>query len=171
MMTERKEVDSFKFTGGVTKRMLKNWIKLESPRPIPWTLLNKPLSEARVALLSSAAVALKTDKPFDQDGERQNPWWGDPSYRRLPSSTKTEDVELYHLHINPYYAKQDLNVLFPIEHLNQMAAEGEIGSAAAQHYSVMGYIIEPEEQLQKTAPAIIEDLKADHVDVLLLAPA
>jgi hypothetical protein len=51
---------------------------------IPWTPLSKPLADSTVALLSSVGLALKTDRPFDQEGERRNPWWGDPSYRILP---------------------------------------------------------------------------------------
>lgn len=170
-MAETRHVDSFKFIGGISKRMLQTWIKMEKPRPIPWTPLQKPLKESRVAVISSAAIALKSDQPFDQETEQQNPWWGDPSYRRIPLDTKTEDVELYHLHINPYYAQQDMNVLFPVNRLKELAQTGLIGSAADQHYSIMGYILDPQEQLKKTAPAIIKELKEDHVDVVLLAPA
>ena len=68
-----KTVDSFKFTGGVTERTIKIWIKLEPPREIPWTPLEKPLSECRMALISSGGMALKIDTPFDQEGEYQNP--------------------------------------------------------------------------------------------------
>lgn len=81
-----KTVDSFRFISGITKRMIQNWIKMEMPRPIPWTPLPKPLAECRVALLSSAGIALKNDKPYDQETERVHPWWGDPSYRILPKS-------------------------------------------------------------------------------------
>ena len=72
-MDESQSIDSYKFIAGITKRMLQTWIKMEPQRPIPWTPLEKPLSEARVAILSSAGIALKTDLPFDQEGERQNP--------------------------------------------------------------------------------------------------
>ncbi len=69
-----KTVDSYRFLGGITKRMVKSWIKMEQPRTIPWTPLDKPLSDCTVSLLSSAGIALKTDQPFDQEGERRNPW-------------------------------------------------------------------------------------------------
>jgi hypothetical protein len=35
----------------------------------------------------------------------------------------------------------------------------------------MGYILEPEELLEKTIPAIIEHLRADKVEVVILIPA
>jgi D-proline reductase (dithiol) PrdB len=89
----------------------------------------------------SAGIALKTDRPFDQEGERRNPWWGDPSYRILPSATTSQDVRLYHLHIDPSCAEQDLSCLFPLGRLPELAQAGEIGRMAARHYSIMGYIL------------------------------
>ncbi|MEW6400719.1 MAG: glycine/sarcosine/betaine reductase selenoprotein B family protein [Chloroflexota bacterium] len=166
-----KTVDSFRFVNGITRRMIKNWISLEKPRPIPWTPLSKPLSECTVALLSSAGIALKTDEPFDQEGERKNPWWGDPSYRTLPKHATEADVRLYHLHIDPSYAEQDLNCLFPLQHLEAMEKSGRIGCSSPRHYSIMGYILNPEQLLRETVPALIRDLKADHADVVVLVPA
>jgi D-proline reductase (dithiol) PrdB len=166
-----KTVDSFRFISGITKRMIKNWISIEKPRPIPWTPLSRPLSECTVALLSSAGIALKTDTPFDQEGERQNPWWGDPSYRILPKTATEAEVRLYHMHIDPSYAEQDLNCLFPLQHLQTMENSGRIGHMSPRHYSIMGYILNPERLLCETVPALIRDLKADLADVVILVPA
>jgi D-proline reductase (dithiol) PrdB len=166
-----KTVDSYRFISGITRRMIKNWIKMETPRPIPWTPLTKPLSECTVALLSSAGVALKSDTPFDQEGERQNPWWGDPSYRVLPKDATEEQVRLYHLHIDPAYAEQDLDCLFPLQRLQELEDQGRIGRTSPRHYSIMGYILDPEELLTKTVPALIRDLKEDFADVVVLVPA
>jgi D-proline reductase (dithiol) PrdB len=166
-----KNVDSFRFINGITKRLIKNWISLEKARPIPWTSLTKPLSECTVTLLSSAGIALKTDKPFDQEGERKNPWWGDPSYRILPKDATYEDVRLYHMHIDPSYAEQDLNCLFPLQRLQEMENRGRIGRTAPRHYSIMGYLLNPEELLCQTVPAIIRNLKEDFTDVVVLVPA
>lgn len=166
-----KTVDSYRFINGITRRMIKNWINLEQPRPIPWTPLSKPLAECTVALLSSAGVALKGDAPFDQEGERQNPWWGDPSYRILPKDASEDDVRLYHMHIDPAYAEQDLDCLFPLQRLQEMEDSGRIGRTSPRHYSIMGYILDPEELLSETVPALIRDLKADFADVVVLVPA
>jgi D-proline reductase (dithiol) PrdB len=166
-----KTVDSFRYIDGITRRMIKNWIKMETPRPIPWTPLSKPLSECMVAMLSSAGIALKTDVPFDQEGERQNPWWGDPSYRILPKTATEDEVRLYHMHIDPSYAEQDLNCLFPLQRLQQMETSGRIGRMSARHYSIMGYLLNPEQLLRETVPALIRDLKADLADVVVLVPA
>ena len=147
--TLTRQVDSYRFIHGITKRMIKSWIGLEQPRPIPWTPLPGPLAECTVALISTAGVALKTDRPFDQEGERRHPWWGDPSHRVIPNSANEEDVRLYHLHVDPSYTERDLNCLFPIGRLHDLAQLGKIGCDAARHYSIMGYILDPEVLLHR----------------------
>jgi D-proline reductase (dithiol) PrdB len=166
-----KQVDSFRFVSKGTRRVAKAWIDMAEPESIPWTPLTKPLSESTVAMISSGAMALKTDQPFDLEGERQNPWWGDPTYRIIPKSTKAEDITVYHLHINPSFAEQDLNCLLPLDRLAELESSGEIGKVAESHYSYMGYTTQPEQLLGESAPAIIRNLKAEHVDVVLLVPA
>ena len=74
---ERK-VDSFRYLDFISRTMVKAWIEDAAPCTVPWAPLARPLSECTVAMLSSGGIALKTDKPFDQDGERRNPWWGIP---------------------------------------------------------------------------------------------
>jgi len=165
-----KQVDSYRYLSGITKRMIKSWIKMEQPRPIPWTPLRKKLSDCTVAIISTGGIALKTDRPFDQEGERQNPWWGDPSYRILPNTATEQDVRLYHLHIDPRYGEQDLNCMFPLQRLKELEAAGEIGRSAARHYSFMGYILRPEKLLQETTPQIVRNLQEDQVDVVVLVP-
>ena len=120
---------------------------------------------------SGPGLALKTDKPFDQEGERRNPWWGDPSYRIIPADATERDVRLYHMHIDPSYAEQDLNCLFPLGRLNELAQTGEIGRVAPRHYSMMGYLLNPKQLLDETVPAIIENLREDRVDAVILVPA
>ena len=165
------ETGKFRFISGITRRMIKTWISMEEPRPIPWTPLTRPLSECTVALLNSAGVALKADTPFDQEGERRNPWWGDPTYRRLPKGASQDDVRLYHMHIDPSYAYQDLNCLFPLQRLQEMESNRRIGRVSPRHYSIMGYILKPEVLLHETVPMLIRDLKEDLADVVVLVPA
>jgi len=165
-----KIVDSYRFLDGITKRMMKHWATLGVPRQIPWTPLAKPISQCTVSLLSSAAVALKTDRPFDQEIERRDPWFADPSYRVLPGKTATHDARVYHLHINPSFAQQDLNCVMPVERLSQLEAAGEIGRSAPSHYSYMGYTLRPEALLRGTVPRIIGQLRQEQVDVVVLVP-
>jgi D-proline reductase (dithiol) PrdB len=165
------QVDSYRFISGFSKRMLMNWVKIESPRPIPWTTLSKPITECVVALLSSGGIAMNGDEPFNQQGERDNPWWGDPSYRSIPSTATGSEVRLYHLHVDPSPFHQDMNCLLPLQRLNELAKAGEIGQPAPRHYSIMGYNLQPHALLEETVPVIVRDLQEDRVDALVLIPA
>lgn len=166
-----KTVDSYRFVSGITRRMIETWIKMEEPHSIPWMPLSKPLSECKIAMISSGGIAMKNDIPFDQEGERRNPWWGDPSFRTIPKTVTENDIEIYHLHIKPDFARRDLNCLLPIHRLEQLEKNGEIGSVAETHYSIMGYLLQPEEMLEKSVPAIIQQLRNEHVDVVILVPS
>jgi D-proline reductase (dithiol) PrdB len=169
-MSTSKQVDSYRFLDRQTKKLVQTWIGLETPREIPWTPLSRPLEESTVALISSAGLALKTDRPFDQEGEKQNPWWGDPSYRILPRTATEADVKLYHLHIHPRLAEQDLNTVLPLQRLLELEDRGEIGRSAPNHYSFMGYILQPQVLLQDSIPAMIQGMKRDRVDIVVLVP-
>jgi D-proline reductase (dithiol) PrdB len=165
------DFDSLQFLDGASKRVIKSWISREDQQlPIPWAPMPKPLSESRVALFSSAAVRLKSDRPFDEETERENPWWGDPSYRVIPRGTRSDEVCLHHLHINRSFGEADLDCVLPLARLEELAEAGVIGEPAPSHYSFMGYLLRPEQFLRASAPAIIERMKAEAVDAALLVP-
>lgn len=164
-------IDSFRFLSGITRRVVKSWISLETPHPIPWTPLRRPVAESTLAVISSGGIALKADKPFDQEVERRNPWHGDPSYRIVPRSARTGDVTMYHLHVDPYYVDQDLNVLLPLERLSELEEKHEISRLAPSAYSFMGYNLKPDILLEETTPAIINGLQQESVEIVLLVPA
>jgi D-proline reductase (dithiol) PrdB len=170
-----REVDSYRFLDRLTQKLVQSWIELEAQHEraaeVPWTPLSRPLADSTVALISSAGLALKTDRPFDQEGERRNPWWGDPSYRVLPRTATAKDVTLYHLHIHPRVVEQDLNTLLPLQRLLELEDGGEIGCSAAHHYSFMGYCLEPQVLLDESTPAMIEQMKQDGVNAVVLIPA
>lgn len=165
------EIDHNLFLDFLTRKVMRGWMEREIPPPdIPWTGLRKPLSRCTVALVSSAGVALRTQPPFDQEGERRNPWWGDPSCRFIPSATHTDDVHLYHLHIDTSFGEQDLNCVLPLERLAELEVAGEIGRSAPTHYSFMGYLLKPAEFLRTSLPLMVAAMRNEEVDVALLVP-
>jgi D-proline reductase (dithiol) PrdB len=164
-------IDSYRFLDFATRQVMKAWAARLEPGVIPFARLTKPLRECTVAIISTAGIARKDDRPFDQDGERRNPWWGDPSFRTIPLGTTEKDVRLYHLHIDTRFGEADLEVVLPMRRLAELAREGVVGPPARTHYSIMGYILEPTELLERTVPAIVELLRAEHVDAVALAPA
>ena len=164
-------IDSYRFLDFASRQVMKAWTARQEPGVIPFTPLSKPLSDCTVALVTTAGVARNDDRPFDQEGERRDPWWGDPSYRTIPLGTTEKDVRLYHLHIDPRFGEADLDVVLPMRRLSELAGQGVVGRPAATHYSTMGYILEPEELIEKTAPAIAERMRAERVDAAALVPA
>ncbi|HKB07949.1 MAG TPA: glycine/sarcosine/betaine reductase selenoprotein B family protein [Candidatus Polarisedimenticolia bacterium] len=164
-------IDSYRFLDFASRQVMKAWAAREEPGVIPFTPPAKPLSACTVALVSTAGVAHNDDRPFDQEGERRNPWWGDPSYREIPLGTTEKDVRLYHLHIDPRFGEADLDVVLPMRRLAELACEGFIGPPARTHYSLMGYILDPKELIEKTAPALAARMRAEGVDAAVLAPA
>lgn len=163
-------VDSFRYTDFATRKLMQAWMAREPEREVPWTPLPKPLADARLAIVSTAAVALHGDRPFDQEGERRDPWWGDPSYRELPAGTRTGDATVYHLHIDARLAQQDLNCVLPLERAQELVAEGFLGELAPTHYSFMGYLLRAETFLTQSVPKMIESMRSEEVDVVLLVP-
>ena len=79
-------------------------------------------------------------------------------------------MRVYHRHINPRFAEQDLNCVIPIERLNELEALGEVGRSAPSHYSYMGYTLRPEDLLAQAVPDIIRHLRQEQVDAVVLVP-
>lgn len=166
-------IDSYRYLDFASRQIIKAWVSREAERtrPIPWTPMSKPLSRCTVALIATAGVARRDDKPFDEEGERRNPWWGDPSYRVIPQGTTERDVGLHHLHIDRRFGQEDLDVVLPMRRLEELAREGVVGRAAEAHFSIMGYQLRPDVLENETAPAIVKQMKARGVDAAALVPA
>jgi len=167
-----REVDPWRFAGGFVAKALGSQIPDEpSHGPIPWTALRKPLAESKVALLSTAGISMRGDTPFDMEGERRRPTWGDPSWRRLSAGATSDTVHVNHLHIDTGYIERDLNVALPLDRLRELAAKGRIGRMADTHYSVMGFQGADSSTLEsQSAPEIADAMCSEEVDLALLAP-
>ncbi len=166
-------IDSYRFLDFASRQIIKAWVDREArkTRPIPWTPMAKPLSRCTVALLTTAGVARNDDAPFDEEGERRNPWWGDPTHRLIPHGATERDVRLHHLHIDRRFGREDLDVVLPMRRLEELAREGVVGRPADVHYSVMGYQLRPEVLEGETAPAIAAEMRTRGVDAVALVPA
>ena len=164
-------VDGFKFLPKSFRFMYED-IQIEVDGPV-WAPFEKPLSQSTIAVLSSAGIFLRdTQEPFDVEREKREPTWGDPSWRAIPRDIPQDKVDAVHLHINTDHVKQDIGTALGLRALMTLEAKGVIGNLAADNYSVMGYQENGCEVWQsRTGPEIIEHLKVNEVDALLLAPA
>ncbi len=164
-------VDSFKYLPKSFIPMFEN-IDIQVDGSV-WAPLEKPLAEATVAVLTSAGVFLKdSQETFDLERERREPTWGDPTWRAIPSDVAQEDIDAAHLHINTEHVKRDLGVALPLRALAALQADGVIGKLAAENYSVMGYQRNGcEDWRATTGPEIVNRLRHEAVDAIILAPA
>ena len=77
-------IDSYRFLDFATRQVMKAWAARQHAGVIAFTTLAKRLSDCTMALVSTAGIARNDDRLFDPEGERRNPWWGDPSFRVIP---------------------------------------------------------------------------------------
>jgi D-proline reductase (dithiol) PrdB len=135
--------------------------------PVPWAELKRPLAEARVALVTSAALVLPGQQAFDETVRG-----GDPSYRVLPGDLEVSSLRETHRSESFDHAgvQQDPNLGFPLDRLRELVAAGRIGSVAPRHLSFMGSITAPARLVKRSAPTAARLLVADEVDVALLVP-
>ena len=129
----------------------------------PVTPMPKPLSQAKLALVTSAGLHLRDDQPFGR---------GDSGFRVIPSDAQAKDVLMSHSSIGydhvPFY--KDANITFPVDRLREMQARGEIASLSQNYYSFMGAQRDPSKILSDGAPEVAQRLLAEGVDAVLLTP-
>ncbi len=133
---------------------------------VPLARLKRPLSESSLTFVSSAGVQPKRTLPFDV----VHPV-GDYSFRRVPSHSKPEDLEIHQIKYPTVGANRDLNVIFPIERLQELAREEMIGGLTPNFFSFIGYNMDPERLERTLAEDIAEAVVQDGPEAALLAPA
>lgn len=133
----------------------------------PWVSLSKPLSECKLALVTSAGLHLRDDKPFTRDDPG-----GEFTYRVIPSDCNPVDVVQSHSSIGFDHTGiyRDLNVTFPVDRLRELVERGEIGSLSSSFYSFMGALRDPGKVVEETGPEVARRLAEEGVDVALLTP-
>jgi D-proline reductase (dithiol) PrdB len=168
------EVDSFRFLSPLIKRYYQ-LSRVRRELPIPFTPLRRPLGQCRFGLVTSGGLYHRGhDRPFDEERERREPSWGDPSCRILPVDMDPADVGVSHLHINRQDALADMNILLPVERFKELVAEGRVGGLAEHAYSFMGYQGFPSDLSGWKGihgPAVRDRLLAEGVDCVLLSTA
>jgi D-proline reductase (dithiol) PrdB len=121
-----------------------------------------------VAIVTTGGVHLTGDQPFDMDDPD-----GDPSWREVPIDADSEACTITHDYYNHADADKDLNLVFPVERLRELAERGVIGELCKAAYSFMGHIEgEHLDTLRsKSAAEVAARLKEAGADYALLVPA
>lgn len=133
---------------------------------VPLARLRKPVHEARLTFVSTAGVQPRGTLPFDT----VHPV-GDYTFRRVPSRLTPSDLEIHQLKYPTAGAARDLNVIFPIERLQELAREGIIGELSENFFSFIGYNMDAERLERTLAEEIADAVVADRADAALLSPA
>lgn len=137
--------------------LAKDCVTLE---PAPW-VTGPPLAQRRVAIVTTAGLQRRGDRPFTE---------GAGDFRIIPGDLDAADLVMSHISVNFDRSgfQEDLNIVFPIDRLRELAADGVIGSVADYHYSFLG-ATKPSE-METTARHLAGILKGDAVDAVLLVP-
>lgn len=127
----------------------------------PW-VEGPPLNKRRVALITTAGLHRRSDRPFQ---------FGQPDYYRvIPKDIPSDDFTMSHgaSSFDRSGYQQDWNIVFPLDRLKELEADGVIGSVADFHYS-FGTPLTLEEN-QTVAKELADLFKKDNVDTVLLFP-
>lgn len=130
-----------------------------TPQPV-WTPVTMELKDMKVALATAAGVHLKTDKRFNLAG--------DFSFRAIPGNAKGEELMVSHGGYDNGDVNKDVNCMFPIDRLNELAEEGFIKEVAPEHFGFMGGGGDQQKFTEETGPEIARRLKDAGVDAVLL---
>lgn len=138
-----------------------------SVRDNPQSVLKKPLSECRFALITSAGLRLADDKPFDRSVKL-----GDASFREIPNDVDVQSLIEDHKSSSFDHSgvKADKNLALPLDRFRELVSEKKIGSLNNRHFSFMGSIINPRRLISEFAPQVAAKLKRDGVDAVFLTP-
>jgi D-proline reductase (dithiol) PrdB len=167
-------VDSFKYL----PRIIATYYRMTEQQPelpIPWTPVPGDLADCVFGLVTSGGLYHQTvDPPFDLAREQEEPTWGDPTYRTIPTDVQQAEVGVSHLHINTRGPLSDMNILLPVHRFRELVGEGRIGGLATHAYSFMGYQGFPRDTTawrEIYGPQVADRLKREGVACVLLTPA
>jgi D-proline reductase (dithiol) PrdB len=129
----------------------------------PYTRPARPLSASRLAIVTTAGLHRRDDKPFGP---------GEQTYRVVPSDTPAAEIVQSHtsLGYDRVPIMRDLNISFPIDRLGELVARGELGGLGPNHYSFMGAQREVVRIERETGPEVGRRLREEGVELALITP-
>ncbi len=131
-----------------------------SKRCIPYTPRSRELNQTSFALVTTAGVHLKDQEPFNVDG--------DNSWRVIPGDVRSEQLMVTHDHYDHHDADEDINVVFPIDRLRELAEEGIIAGVSDKHLGFMGYTQNFRDLYERAAPEMAKVILRSKADGVVL---
>ena len=144
----------------------------------PWAPLPRPLRECKVALISTGGLCLEGADPFGPDAHSQEeaiPRIQEyvrraPVLCTIPLDAQPEAIRVRHPGYDIRGTLRDYNVIFPVDRLKELQAEGVFGELAEENYSFVGATSQ-KRLLAEAAPAWAERLKEEQIYAVLLVGA
>ena len=130
-----------------------------TPKPV-WAPVTKDLKDMTIALVTAAGVHKKTDERFNLAG--------DFSFRKIEDTTLSNELMVSHGGYDNGDVNKDINCMFPIDRIHELAREGFIKSIAPVHIGFMGGGGNQEKFKNETGPEIAKILKEENVDGVLM---
>ena len=130
-----------------------------TPTPV-WAPVKKKLKDMTVAIVTAAGVHLKSDKPFNLAG--------DTSYRVVPSTATDDELMVSHGGYDNTDVNRDINCMFPIDRLRELAEKGFIKNIAPNMYTCMGGGGDVKVFTEETGPEIAQKLLDEHVYAVVM---
>lgn len=130
-----------------------------TPPPV-WTPVTKQIKDMTVAIATAAGVHHKDDKRFNLAG--------DFTWRKVLTSMPSSELMVTHGGYDNGDVVQDINCMFPIDRLKELAAEGYIKAVAPTHACFMGGGGNQEKFRNETGPEIAKMLKEEGVDAVIM---
>ena len=120
-----------------------------------------PLNEAKVAIVTSASLHHPENEAFSPTDNR---------YRDLKSRQRDYVMGHWSPNFDATGFALDINTVYPIDRLDELAAQGTIGSVADEHLAYAGNQFDLSAIRMDSGPAGAKFLKEQDVDVVLLTP-
>jgi D-proline reductase (dithiol) PrdB len=149
------------FGAWLGRRITLPQLRRMSLEQVPWTPFRRSLAEATVSLVTTSGTHLAADHPFDLAG--------DATFRVIPGTADADDLTISHLAYDSRDALRDINLVFPLQRLRELEAEGVIGRVASRHYG-FGLCREGE-RLIAPGREVARAMRNEGVDLALLVPA
>ena len=134
----------------------------------PGARLVRPLRESKLALITTAGLHVPSQSAFSASIRG-----GDFSFREIPEDISLRGLKISHCSraFERSGARQDRNLVFPLDRCRELVERGELGALNHRHFSFMGAISAPARLISRTAPQVTRMLGDDGVDAVLLVPA
>lgn len=136
----------------------------ERQRNTAWAPFEKKLIDSKIALISVCGAYLKSGKPFTPEQSDE-----DYTYRAIEVNFDRADLEFMALDWETSEAREDINVVLPIDRLILLQKEGLIGKINEKMFSFSG-VNDKRDILDKSIKKLLKQLKKDECDGALIIP-